>query len=275
MPQGFDGRVSENGIPLRYGENMPFGFDGRMSPQGIPLRAGENMPDAPNPYQQFIDTPYRGIASSLGAPIDILSSAMRPFGYDTPEEDVVMGSEWMGKKMEEMGLISQARNPVSEFIAAMMIPDPTDIATASKFLGAALMPSIAKRLGDVPIKPTKTISDLKVENKSTYPKIPTKNVFYHADDYYAVPREKRLSAEKFMDTPEKLPTKEIDLKSIVPTQKNVTAQNIEDVQKAKSFDEPIVAVEHEGKYYLLDGHHRTTSSIMRGDSKIEAKVYQE
>ncbi len=200
---------------------------------------------------------------------------MRPFGYSTPEEDVVMGSEWIGKKMEDMGLISQARNPMSEFIAAMMIPDPTDIATASKFLGAALMPSLVGKIDDLPIKPIKTIEDLKIENKSTYPKIPTKNVFYHTDDYYGLPRGKRVAAEKLIDTPEKLPTKEIDIKSIVPTQKNVTARNIEDVQKAKSFDEPIVAVEHEGKYYLLDGHHRTTSSIMQGDSKIEAKVYQE
>jgi len=62
-------------------------------------------------YQPLIDTAYRGLAASLGAPVDILSSAMRPFGYGIPENNVVMGSEWIGKKLEESGLISSARNP--------------------------------------------------------------------------------------------------------------------------------------------------------------------
>ncbi len=140
MPLDFNGRVSENGIPLRDGENGPLGFDGRISPQGIPLRAGENMPDEIGEYQQYTD----GVASSLGAPIDLISSAMRPFGYNTPEQDVVMGSEWIGNKFEDMGLISQARNPIAEFMSAMMIQDPTVSSSASSFLSEALMSSLGE-----------------------------------------------------------------------------------------------------------------------------------
>ncbi len=99
MPQDFSGRVSEDGIPLRYGENMPFGFDGRMSPQGIPLRAGENMPDEENQYQ-------------------IYKEVMRLFGYDVEEEEI--GREDASRSAERQGLTSEARNPLLDFISALI-----------------------------------------------------------------------------------------------------------------------------------------------------------
>ena len=41
------------------------------------------------------------VAQTIGAPVDIATMAMRPFGYKT--EVPVGGSEWIGKQMEKAG----------------------------------------------------------------------------------------------------------------------------------------------------------------------------
>lgn len=86
------------------------------------------------------ETFSRGVAGIVGAPVDIATMAMRPFGYNVPAEQVVGGSEYIGKQMEEAGLISSARNPVAEFLAGVAIPDPMDAAK----LGAMFIGPIAK-----------------------------------------------------------------------------------------------------------------------------------
>lgn len=68
------------------------------------------------------DIAYRGLASALGGPVDLATMVMRPFGYSTPDTQVVGGSEWIGKKMEDVGLVSSARAPVREFLASMVTP---------------------------------------------------------------------------------------------------------------------------------------------------------
>lgn len=86
------------------------------------------------------ETFSRGVAGVLGAPVDLTTMAMRPFGYNVPAEQVVGGSEYIGRQMEEAGLISSARNPVAEFLAGVAIPDPMDAAK----LGAMFIGPIAK-----------------------------------------------------------------------------------------------------------------------------------
>lgn len=71
------------------------------------------------------DLAYRGLASVLGGPVDLATMVMRPFGYNVPEQKVVGGSEWIGKKMQDLGVVSTARNPLAEFAASMVIPTPT------------------------------------------------------------------------------------------------------------------------------------------------------
>lgn len=86
------------------------------------------------------ETFSRGVAGVLGAPVDLTTMAMRPFGYNVPAEQVVGGSEYIGRQMEEAGLISSARNPVAEFLAGVAIPDPMDAAK----LGAMFIGPIAR-----------------------------------------------------------------------------------------------------------------------------------
>lgn len=88
------------------------------------------------------DLAYRGLASVLGGPVDLATMVMRPFGYNVPEQQVVGGSEWIGKQLEDVGLVSSARAPVQEFIASMAIPTPSGLAKGSALGGAALVGAV-------------------------------------------------------------------------------------------------------------------------------------
>lgn len=83
------------------------------------------------------DLAYRGLAATLGGPVDLATMVMRPFGYSTPDQQVVGGSEWIGKKMEDVGLVSTARSPVQEFAAGLVFPGPDDL-----YRAAAMAPAL-------------------------------------------------------------------------------------------------------------------------------------
>lgn len=84
------------------------------------------------------DLAYRTAAGVFGGPVDLATMVMRPFGYKTPDEQVFGSSEYIGKKLEDVGLVSSARAPITEFLTSMAVPTPGGIAK-----GAALaMPMI-------------------------------------------------------------------------------------------------------------------------------------
>jgi hypothetical protein len=62
----------------------------------------------------------------------------------------------------------------------------------------------------------------------------------------------------------------VDIDNLVPTQKTVNMRRVGDVQEKPK---PIKVWERDGKLYLVDGHHRTVSSLARGKEDIVAKVY--
>lgn len=80
------------------------------------------------PDQSIKDLAYRGLASALGGPVDITTMLLRPFGYSTPDKQVFGGSEWIGQKMQDAGLIGSARSPFNEFLASMAVPTPSGLA---------------------------------------------------------------------------------------------------------------------------------------------------
>ena len=92
------------------------------------------------------ETFSRGVAGVLGAPVDLTTMAMRPFGYNVPAEQVVGGSEYIGRQMEEAGLISSARRPAAEFLANVLTPDPMDVAK----LAAMAVPVVGRAMREAP-----------------------------------------------------------------------------------------------------------------------------
>lgn len=76
------------------------------------------------PVQPFINTrPVTDVANralvagTLGAPVDIATMLMRPFGYK--EEKPFMGSEYIGQKMQEAGMVTPTRRPLAELATGL------------------------------------------------------------------------------------------------------------------------------------------------------------
>ena len=65
---------------------------------------------------------------------------------------------------------------------------------------------------------------------------------------------------------------DVPISAIYPTQKNVNINNLKDVSKAKNIKDDVIVVEDGGKFYLLDGHHRTVNNILNEQKNIKARV---
>lgn len=112
------------------------------------------------------------------------------------------------------------------------------------------------------------IADLKRENKSTFPKVPTNKIFFNQVE--VLPASVVSTADPYLEDETKLPTEMVDLKSIVPSQRNVTIPNIESTKDVESY--PILFKLND-KYYVLDGHHRITNAILKDEKEVTAYVF--
>lgn len=71
--------------------------------------------------QGLFDAANRGaVASNLGAPVDLVTTLLRPLGYKV--EKPIGGGEWFGDKMQQYGFVGDTRNPVAEALASIAIP---------------------------------------------------------------------------------------------------------------------------------------------------------
>ena len=77
-----------------------------------------NQIEKPKPSGR--DLAYRAVAAVFGGPVDLTAMVMKPFGYG--EEKPVLGSEWIGQQMQNVGLVSEARDPMQEFMASLLVP---------------------------------------------------------------------------------------------------------------------------------------------------------
>ena len=71
------------------------------------------------------DAANRGLAAGLGGPVDlaemVINAGMGLAGQK-PLQKSVGGSEWIGEKMQQAGMVSEARNPAAEFLASLLMP---------------------------------------------------------------------------------------------------------------------------------------------------------
>lgn len=115
---------------------------------------------------------------------------------------------------------------------------------------------------------------LEIDNKYTLPKIRTGKIFLNNVDY--PPKHIREEADVYFKNNKfkKLPNIYLNVRDIFPTQDNLTIKNLELV-KGVSQNTDAYLCEVDGKYYVLDGHHRIAMNILRGFDKIKAFIYSD
>lgn len=128
----------------------------------------------------------------------------------------------------------------------------------------------------------KMIDGLK-DGNPRYPKIPVENVYLNPNPFAYNPDwdlMKQLNPWNTLELRDKnidnsdLPVKTIKIEDLVPTQKYLKADNLEDV--TDTMDDDILKSsisEYDGKYYILDGHHRIALRILNGEETINSHVY--
>jgi hypothetical protein len=176
----------------------------------------------------------------------------------TPEAGTVTPTE-----TPEAGIVSPTETPEAETTT----PEAEVAAPVAAPTAETVAPEEAPKYS---IAQEKTIKQLSSENKSTTPKIPVANVFNN--DVGAIPFHiKEQSDEAFTNNPDQITTQKIDVKDIIPTQKNV---NIDNLKKVKDVSKLPELTKYDGKYYIEDGHHRIARDILKGNQIIEANIFE-
>jgi hypothetical protein len=125
------------------------------------------------------------------------------------------------------------------------------------------------------LKKKKTIKQLESENKTTLPKVRSEKVFLNEST--PLNREETKGVDKVIkdEAESSLPIESISVEQIIPTQKNLTIPNLEKTKGVTNSKEEILLVEKDGKFYVIDGHHRIANQILNGDKTISARVFRD
>ena len=153
-------------------------------------------------------------------------------------------------------------------------PVQTEVAEVEQTTVEAPVQTEAEVQEEVVVEP-KTIEQLEEENKSTFPKIPTGKVFLNEPSQPT--KESRKRADDIINTGTEadLESETINVNDIIPTQKNLTQKNLKETADVSITEEPIIVTEQDGKFYVVDGHHRLANSILSGNQNVEVKVVKE
>lgn len=148
----------------------------------------------------------------------------------------------------------------------------TDFARIKKRQNIDIDENTPKKQGLLePILTKTSLKELAEQNPSTTPKVPVNNVFLN--DRAAIPKDKKVFDIEDSEIL-KLPLLDIDVRKIIPTQKTISINNLEDVSKAKEIPliDEVLLVEDNGMFYVMDGHHRIANKILNADKFVSARV---
>jgi hypothetical protein len=126
-----------------------------------------------------------------------------------------------------------------------------------KLKNEGIKPLIKQRLNE---STNPIFKKLKDDNKLTYPKIPTNKIFKNDYKSFGV----NITDES------KYKEETVNVSKIIPTQKNVTIDNLKKVINVTELPE---LFKEGNEYYVIDGHHRISMVILNGKDEITAKVY--
>ena len=119
----------------------------------------------------------------------------------------------------------------------------------------------------------KDLEALKDANIATYPNIPVENIFFHeCPEMSTILDITNKGVKDNEDGGKGFKLEKVNVKMIVPTQKNVNADNLQTTDEIGP-DTNAELVKYEQFYFILDGHHRIANAILQGLDEIEAYVY--
>lgn len=73
---------------------------------------------------------------------------------------------------------------------------------------------------------------------------------------------------------EQNPIEDVDVRKIIPTQRHISRQNLEDVKGTlHNPNTGAYLVNYKGLYYVIDGHHRIATKILYDQKTIKAFVH--
>jgi hypothetical protein len=69
-----------------------------------------------------------------------------------------------------------------------------------------------------------------------------------------------------------MPTRSVRLDKVVSTQNDYDPAKVENMAQGARGNKVPVAVKKNGKYHILDGHHRVASDILNGNDRTELRI---
>lgn len=126
-------------------------------------------------------------------------------------------------------------------------------------------PATPKETPEATPAPTIKVDDLSEDFKATWPKLRTDKVFTNKNE--GVDSAARKISDPLMESGEykNLPVQSIPTEKIVPTQRNLTADNLEKVADV-TVDTGAFVILKDGKYHVVDGHHRLAINTLSGNT---------
>jgi len=227
------------------------------------------------------DLAYRTAAGVFGGPVDLATMVMRPFGYKTPDEQVFGSSEYIGKKLEDVGLVSSARAPITEFLTSMAVPTPGGIAKgaalAAPMIGGMFVGKGARTWDAIQASKAKMLADMGTDARTIWKETGTwkgpDGKWRQEIDDSAAKIENLPSSQTIDKAP--IEQENWNKSSILMNPKDLKPLNkIEDVEKYKQIlnsmkesgyiGRPILAYMDKGKSKAITGSHRLYAAKTAG-----------
>ena len=200
--------------------------------------------------RSLLDVTNRGIvAGTLGAPVDLATSALKAGGWQDAPEKPVGGSEWLGDRMQSAGMVSGERNQLAEGLAGMV--DPATMLAGGAKAALAAGKALPLVFGGLDVKHLKSSSHLFDFNTEELSKLPFKS----RELLREIPIDTFLTvAEKGSDA-----TKTEGIKKLLDS-------------KTKFSDLPYLLMDESGKIYAHEGRHRARALKELGYDTMPVKV---
>lgn len=171
--------------------------------------------------------------------------------YGVDFNDISSISEWfIGSKTNDNNILDEPPHPILKDLSVLF------------------------KIPNNMIQENRIIKRLKLTNKSTLPKIPVEQIFFHEKPELSLILDitKAGNDDINKNKGKGFKKEKVNVKMIVPTQRTVDFDNLESTKKVGS-DTGAELVKHGQFYFVIDGHHRIANAIINDIDEIDALVF--